>query len=227
MQGPCDLSQKWRGTLRFLLQLEMSPSYIPPNAEESREAPPNCTVSLTSQRHSEKLPEVAGTSQGNPGFYAVTRERPRESLFNASWGAIPLPWLESNDALPLATRIETWLPWRHRRGSLSSPLYLVSNTTLEPQLENTHETPQSSRDEGLLLLYGLESNPESSLQTPQEAWLILGHTVSSKIYPSRLDRRAVSLASPRDEAWLPGWVENAMLRSLSPQQRNIRSWTQA
>ena len=32
-----------------------------------------------------------------------------------------------------------------------------------------HETPQSSRDEGLLLLYGLESNPESSLQTPQEA----------------------------------------------------------
>ena len=34
--------------------------------EESREAPPNCTVSLTSQRHSEKLPEVAGTSQGNP-----------------------------------------------------------------------------------------------------------------------------------------------------------------
>ena len=47
--------------------------------------------------------------------------------------------------------------------------YLVSNTTLEPQLGNTHETPQSSRDEGLLLLYGLESNPESSLQTPQEA----------------------------------------------------------
>ena len=58
------------------------------------------------------------------------------------------------------------------------------NTTLEPQLENTHETPQSSQDEGLLLLYGLESNPESSLQTPQEACLILGHTVSSKIYPS-------------------------------------------
>ena len=25
------------------------------------------------------------------------------------------------------------------------------------QLENTHVTPQSSRDEGLLLLYGLES----------------------------------------------------------------------
>ena len=33
--------------IEVLLQLEMSPSYIPPNAEESREAPPNCTVSLS------------------------------------------------------------------------------------------------------------------------------------------------------------------------------------
>ena len=32
----------------------------------------------------EKLPEVTGTSRGNPGFYAVTRERPRESFFNPS-----------------------------------------------------------------------------------------------------------------------------------------------
>ena len=31
------------------------------------------------------------------------------------------------------------------------------DTTLEPQLENTHETPQSSRAEGLLFLHGLES----------------------------------------------------------------------
>ena len=37
------------------------------------------------------------------------------------------------------------------------------------QLEKTHVTPPSSRDEGLLFLHGLESNPESSLQTPQEA----------------------------------------------------------
>ena len=68
LQRPCNLSQKWRGTLRFLLQVEMSPSYIPPNAEESREAPPNCTVSLTSQRHSEKLPEVAAQVKGTLGF---------------------------------------------------------------------------------------------------------------------------------------------------------------
>ena len=76
MQGRCDRNQKWRGTLRFLPPLEMSPSYIPPNAEESREAPPNSTVSLNSQRHIENLPEVTGTSQGNPGFPAATRERP-------------------------------------------------------------------------------------------------------------------------------------------------------
>ena len=41
------------------------------------------TVSLTSQRHPEKLPEVTGTSQGNPGFPAATLERHRESFFNA------------------------------------------------------------------------------------------------------------------------------------------------
>ena len=37
---------------------------------------------------------------------------------------IPLPWLGSSDALPLATRMETRLPWRPTRGSLTSPSYL-------------------------------------------------------------------------------------------------------
>ena len=53
--------------------------------------------------------------------------------------------------------------------SLSSPSYLVRNPNQALHLEKTHETPPSSRDEGLLFLHGLESNPESSLQTPQEA----------------------------------------------------------
>src|SRR5574337_279366 len=46
---------------------------------------------------------------------------------NTSRGQIPLPWLGSNDALPLATRMETRLPWRPTRGSLTSPSYLVRN----------------------------------------------------------------------------------------------------
>ena len=62
LQGLCDPSQKWRGSLRFLSPLEMRPSSIAPNPVESREAPPNSTVSLISQRHPEKLPEVTGTS---------------------------------------------------------------------------------------------------------------------------------------------------------------------
>ena len=36
-----------------------------------------------------------------------------------------LPWLGSNDALPLATRMETRLPRRPTGGSLTSPSYLV------------------------------------------------------------------------------------------------------
>ena len=80
----CDSSQKWSGTLRFLPPLEMRPYSIAPNPVESREAPPNSTVSLTSQRHPEKLPEVTGTSRGNTGFPAATRERPQESFLNMS-----------------------------------------------------------------------------------------------------------------------------------------------
>ena len=62
----------------FLLYLKMMPFSISPNPVEFREVTPNSTVSLSSQRHNEKLPEVTGTSRGNPGFSAVTRERPRE-----------------------------------------------------------------------------------------------------------------------------------------------------
>ena len=76
LQGPCGRSPKRRGILRFLSPLEVRPSSIAPNPDESREAPPNSTVSLNSQRHLENLPEVTGTSQGNPGFPAATRERP-------------------------------------------------------------------------------------------------------------------------------------------------------
>ena len=77
---------------------------------------------------------------------------------------------ESNAVLPLATRMETELPWGHTRGFLSSPLLLKRNHTspAEAQKKN-HEIPPSSQYDALLFLQGLESNPESSLKTPQEA----------------------------------------------------------
>ena len=42
-------------------------------------------------------------------------------------------------------------------------------TALPRQLEETHETPRSSRDEGLIFLHVLETNHESSLQTEEQA----------------------------------------------------------
>src|SRR5574337_141512 len=90
-------------------------------AQWSPERPLPPPVSLASQSHHEKPPEVTCTSRGNPGFPASTRERPPETFFNTSRGQIPLPWLGSNDALPLATRKETRRPWRPTRGSLTSP----------------------------------------------------------------------------------------------------------
>ena len=53
---------------------------IAANPVEFREAPPNSTVTLTSQRHAEKLPEVTGTSQWNPGFPAATHDS-KDPLF--------------------------------------------------------------------------------------------------------------------------------------------------
>ena len=84
LQGPCNWSQKWLGILWLLPPLETRPSSIAPNPVESREAPPNSTVSLISQRHPEKLAEVTSTGRGNTGFPAATRERPRASFFIAS-----------------------------------------------------------------------------------------------------------------------------------------------
>ena len=84
LQGPCYPSQKWRGTLTLLPQSEIRSSSIAPVPVISREAPLYSTVSLTSQRNPAKLPEVMGTSRGNPGFPATPRERPREFFFEAS-----------------------------------------------------------------------------------------------------------------------------------------------
>src|SRR5574340_1462181 len=113
----------------------------------SPERPLPTPVSLTSQSHHEKPPEVTCTSRGKPGFPASTRERPRETFFNMSRGQIPLPCLESNDTLPLATRMGTRLPWRPTRGSLTSPSYLVRNRTLGPPLENNPEKSEEHTSE--------------------------------------------------------------------------------
>ena len=52
---------------------------------------------------------------------------------------------------------------------LRSSSCLVRKPPRAPQLEETPEMPPSSRGERLLFLPGLESNPESSLQTEEEA----------------------------------------------------------
>ena len=53
-------------------------------AQWSPERPLPPPVSLASQSHHEKPPEVTCTSRGNPRFPASTREGPRETFFNTS-----------------------------------------------------------------------------------------------------------------------------------------------
>ena len=61
--------------------------------------------------------------------------------------------------------MQTRLPWRPTRGSLTSPSYLVKKRTLGPPLENNPKTPPSSRDEGLRLLHGLSSSWSGCTET--------------------------------------------------------------
>ena len=68
LHGPCDRSQKWRGSLRFLPPLEMRPSSVAPNPVESREAPPSsqypCPLRGTLGSSLKSPAEV----EGNEGF---------------------------------------------------------------------------------------------------------------------------------------------------------------
>src|SRR5574340_1250229 len=127
-------------------------------AQWSPERPLPPPVSLASQSHHEKPPEVTCTSRGNPGFPASTRESPRETSFNTSRGQIPLPWLGNSDALPLATRMETRLPWRPRSeehtSELQSPKDIVCRLLLEKkktrrEKSESHDTePTGARHTG-------------------------------------------------------------------------------
>ena len=98
-----DLSQNRRGTQRFPPQLEMRPSFIPPNPVESQEAPPNSTAFLTFHRHPEKLPEFTITSQGTQGF---------------------LTQFDKDFEIPLSTRLEAQFPCHDSRVMPCSPSQL-------------------------------------------------------------------------------------------------------
>ena len=100
LQGPCDPSQirlqEVRSrTLRFLPQLEMRPSSIAPNPVESREGPPNSRVSLTSQRHTEKLPEATGTSHQVDLEKIKTTPQPKTISLSAK-ERNPFVWLKAH-----------------------------------------------------------------------------------------------------------------------------------
>ena len=61
-----------------------------------------------------------------------------------------------------------------RRGIASPVAVRRGEGAQRKRCEETHETPRSSRDEGLIFLHGLETNHESSLQTEEQAGLRCG-----------------------------------------------------
>ena len=100
MQGHCDWSQKWRGSLRLLPPLEMRPSSIAPNPVESREAPPT-------PQHLSPLRGTLGSSLRSPA----------EAEGNEGFPPQPEKDLES----PSSTRLEALVPSHDSRAMTRSP----------------------------------------------------------------------------------------------------------
>ena len=111
LQGHCDQSQKWRGTLRFLPQLGTRSSSIAPIPVAPREALPNFTVSLTSQRHPELLPEVTGHKWWEPRVSCRNRRKTSRVLLQSV--------LRPN--APTLTREQLHAPPRHSHGRPDFP----------------------------------------------------------------------------------------------------------
>ena len=86
--------------MSFLPPLEMRPSSIAPNPVESRETPPNCSVSLTSQRHHYTFLRSPAQVEGTKGFLPQ-----------------PVKDLES----PSSTRLEVRFPYHDSRAMTRSP----------------------------------------------------------------------------------------------------------
>ena len=139
-----------------------------PKTVEARKAPPKSTVSRLLRgtlRSSLRSPAQVEGTQG----YLPHPEKDLESSSSKPLEA-RFPYHDSR-AMRNSPSPRPWRPdFRGTTGdSLSSPSYLVRNPNPALHLEKTHEMPLSSRDEDLHFLHGLESNPESSLQSPQEA----------------------------------------------------------
>ena len=99
LQGPCSRSQNWRGSLRFLPPLEMSPSSIATNPAESREAPPTPQYPST-------LRDTLGSSLRSPA----------EVEGNDFFPPQPEKDLES----PSSTRLEALVPSHYSRATTRS-----------------------------------------------------------------------------------------------------------
>ena len=115
---------------------------------------------------------------------------------------------------PALTQEQSCAPPRNSNGDWTSlgqhkrlpefPIVTREKPQTSCQNSRKNEIPPSSQDEALLFLQGLESNPESSLKTPQEASLPLGYSIDYKRYPSQLERRAEFFASTRGRPDFPG-----------------------
>ena len=100
LQGHCCRSTKRRGSLRFLSPLEMRPSSIAPNPEESRDGPPT-------PQHPSPLRGTLGSSLRSPGEVEGNEGFPLQA--------------EQDLERPSSTRLDALVPSQDSRTMTRSP----------------------------------------------------------------------------------------------------------
>src|SRR5574337_1042327 len=141
----------------------------------SAERPLPPPVSLTSQSHHEKPPEVTCTSRGTPGCPASTRERPRETFFNTSRGQIPLlPPTTSAASMGAGTLVGGGTPQEAKGaaegGAIGQPIAEGIGAALP------------------LLAGGLKKVAVSQYQRALSPTTKINKTITQKIAPEMIDR---------------------------------------
>ena len=79
-----------------------------------------------------------------------------------------MQWCETNPEVPLATRMQIWLPWGNISGSRKSPHTSRGTLSFPPQFHKNHEILPFTRDEAFLCCSVSQEISRSLLELERE-----------------------------------------------------------
>ena len=162
LQKPCDLSQKWRGTLRFLPQLEMRPYSPLQRCARNPEVPLTTPMRSDFPEQTRVVHQVDTQLERNPKLSATNPRKLKNSPLLTLGGSFTLQCFQRKPTFSLEHERDLDMLYEtpevsrdnrpHSRGLLSFP----------PQVKKSPVFPASSRDEGRLPCFSWKGMPTST-----------------------------------------------------------------